>query len=31
MRVQGVLRNLPALKKKIDKIEKHLNLVDEDK
>ncbi len=31
MRVQGILRNLPALKKKIDKIEKHLHLLDEDK
>ncbi len=31
MRVQGILRNLPALKKKIDKIEKHLHLSDEDK
>ncbi len=31
MRVQGVLRHLPSLKKKIDTIEKRLNSVDEDK
>ncbi|MCP3951136.1 MAG: UDP-3-O-(3-hydroxymyristoyl)glucosamine N-acyltransferase [Desulfobacterales bacterium] len=30
MRAQGVMRHLPALKKKIDKIEKRLHLLDED-
>ncbi len=30
MRVQGVLRHLPSLKKKIDTIEKRLNSIDED-